>query len=308
MPATDEIYPPGDETRVDVGSVARPLEGQCRPGHFEGVATVVLKLFLLAQPDVAFFGRKDYQQSLVVRRLVKRFSLPIDVRVCPTIREARRPGPQLAQSLSDRRRAAAGAGLVAVAASGRASWCTKENLQPRAIEERMRSELTAAGLAIDYAVLADPETLAPIDGLDRPHGRVGGGPSRHDPTDRQRADDADKRSRTTDSADVPNAVHIPAKILGIDVFGFGWLLGVWAVVSVVMLAWLVSRHGFGPETRSHLPGLALAGAGDRLFAAAAEPGRRIADSRLRRDAAAGDPVARSAWPPIGPSGWGSIPT
>ena len=87
VPATEELYPPGDEARVDVGSLARPWEGQCRPGHFEGVATVVLKLFLLAQPDVAFFGRKDYQQTLVVRQLVKDFLLPIEIRVCPTIRE-----------------------------------------------------------------------------------------------------------------------------------------------------------------------------------------------------------------------------
>ena len=88
VPAADQIYPPGHETLVDVGSVARPLEGICRPGHFQGVATVVLKLLLLAQPDVAFFGRKDYQQSLVVRRLIADFALPIQLRVCPTIRDA----------------------------------------------------------------------------------------------------------------------------------------------------------------------------------------------------------------------------
>ena len=72
---------------VEPGGPALPLEGRCRPGHFRGVATVVLKLFNLIQPDVAFFGRKDYQQALVIRRLVDDFDLPIEICVCPIVRE-----------------------------------------------------------------------------------------------------------------------------------------------------------------------------------------------------------------------------
>jgi pantoate--beta-alanine ligase len=167
VPATEELYPPGDEARVDVGSLARPWEGQCRPGHFEGVATVVLKLFLLAQPDVAFFGRKDYQQSLVVRQLVKGFLLPIEIRVCPTIREP--DGLALSSrnrylSADDRQRALALSRSLRLAAE----LVRQKKLEPRAIEERMKGELTAAGLAVDYAVLSDPQTLVPIDRLDRP--------------------------------------------------------------------------------------------------------------------------------------------
>ena len=87
-PPTDEIYRPGHATYVEPSGPALPLEGRCRPGHFRGVATIVLKLFNLVQPDVACFGRKDYQQSLVVRRMVDDFDLPIEICVCPIVREA----------------------------------------------------------------------------------------------------------------------------------------------------------------------------------------------------------------------------
>jgi pantoate--beta-alanine ligase len=167
LPATEEIYPPGDETLVDVGSVARPLEGICRPGHFQGVATVVLKLFLRVQPDVAFFGRKDYQQSLVVQRLVKDLALPIQIRVCPTIREP--DGLALSSrnrylSADDRQRALALSRALRLAAE----LVREKKTDARAIEGRMRDELTAAHLEIDYVVLADPETLAPRERIDRP--------------------------------------------------------------------------------------------------------------------------------------------
>jgi pantoate--beta-alanine ligase len=82
------MYPGGATTTVDVGAVAEKWEGACRPGHFRGVATVVLKLLNLVQPDVAYFGQKDYQQTVVVRRMVADLDVPIDIRVCPTVREA----------------------------------------------------------------------------------------------------------------------------------------------------------------------------------------------------------------------------
>ena len=86
-PAAAEIYRAGRATMVEPAAVAEPLEGEFRPGHFRGVATVVLKLFNIVAPDVAFFGQKDYQQSLVVRRLVEDLDLPVKIRVCPTVRE-----------------------------------------------------------------------------------------------------------------------------------------------------------------------------------------------------------------------------
>lgn len=86
-PSTEEMYPSASETQIDVGTVARPLEGAARPEHFRGVAKVVLKLFQIIPADRAFFGQKDYQQTLVVKQLVRDLSVPIEIVVCPTVRE-----------------------------------------------------------------------------------------------------------------------------------------------------------------------------------------------------------------------------
>src|SRR5947207_1716490 len=87
VPAVDDMYPAISATAVEVGPVAAKWEGACRPGHFRGVATVVLKLLNLVQPDVAYFGQKDYQQTVVVRRMVADLDVPVEIRVCPTVRE-----------------------------------------------------------------------------------------------------------------------------------------------------------------------------------------------------------------------------
>jgi pantoate--beta-alanine ligase len=87
-PTVEEMYPAGHETIVDVGSISKPLEGAARPKHFFGVATVVLKLLNLAPVDRAYFGQKDYQQTLVVRKLVSDLNVPTDIRVCPIVRES----------------------------------------------------------------------------------------------------------------------------------------------------------------------------------------------------------------------------
>ncbi|MEX0809130.1 MAG: pantoate--beta-alanine ligase [Dongiaceae bacterium] len=86
-PSVDEVYPPGFDTRVAVGALARPLCGATRPGHFQGVATVVTKLLLLTLPDYAFFGEKDYQQLLVIRRLALDLNFPVEIVGVPTVRE-----------------------------------------------------------------------------------------------------------------------------------------------------------------------------------------------------------------------------
>ena len=87
-PEVEEMYPFGHETIVDVGSIRKPLEGTARPRHFFGVATVVLKLLNLAPADRAYFGQKDYQQTLVVRKLVSDLDVPTQIRICPIVREA----------------------------------------------------------------------------------------------------------------------------------------------------------------------------------------------------------------------------
>ena len=87
LPEPSEIYPSGFQTFVEPGRLAEPLCGQFRPGHFRGVATVVAKLFNIVEPDLAFFGQKDFQQTLVIRRMVRDLNLPVDVVVVPTVRE-----------------------------------------------------------------------------------------------------------------------------------------------------------------------------------------------------------------------------
>jgi pantoate--beta-alanine ligase len=86
-PSVEEMYPPGHVTTIDVGPLGSVLEGKARPTHFRGVATVVMKLFQLAPANSAYFGQKDYQQTLVVRQMVRDLNVPIEVRLCPTMRE-----------------------------------------------------------------------------------------------------------------------------------------------------------------------------------------------------------------------------
>jgi pantoate--beta-alanine ligase len=88
VPGADEIYPPGFETWVELERLGSILEGEHRPGHFRGVATVCLKLFNLVRPRRAYFGQKDAQQVAVVRRMVRDLAVPVEIRVVPTVRDA----------------------------------------------------------------------------------------------------------------------------------------------------------------------------------------------------------------------------
>ena len=87
-PSVELVYPPGFQTYVTVEDVSSPLEGASRPGHFRGVATVVAKLFLAFAPDRAYFGQKDAQQAAVIRRMTRDLAFPVEIVVCPTVREA----------------------------------------------------------------------------------------------------------------------------------------------------------------------------------------------------------------------------
>jgi pantoate--beta-alanine ligase len=87
-PEHDEMYPPGFQTWIEVDELGRRLEGEFRPGHFRGVATVCLKLFNLVQPARAYFGQKDAQQAAVIRRMVRDLNVPVEIRVLPTVRDA----------------------------------------------------------------------------------------------------------------------------------------------------------------------------------------------------------------------------
>jgi len=159
-PEVAEVYPPGDATRIVVGGPAARFEGERRPGHFAGVATVVCRLFLAVPADAAYFGAKDWQQTLVVKRMVRDLGLPIEIVVCPTVREP--DGLALSSRnaylcAAERPRAV---GLRAALAVAETLWAA--GADPAAIELAMREPLESHGVEIDYAALADPDTLEPI--------------------------------------------------------------------------------------------------------------------------------------------------
>ena len=99
-PDVATIYPPDFRTSVEVAGLQDDLCGPSRPGHFRGVATVVLKLFNIVQPDAAFFGQKDAQQTRIIQQMTADLNLPVRIVVCPTVRGARRSGPEFAQPVS----------------------------------------------------------------------------------------------------------------------------------------------------------------------------------------------------------------
>jgi pantoate--beta-alanine ligase len=163
-----EMYPPGYNTWVEVKGISEPLEGQCRPGHFRGVATVVLKLFNIVQPDVAYFGAKDYQQSLVVRQLIRDLHLPIELKVLPTVREPDGLAMSSRNSYLNpdaRQRACVLWKSLRLAQE----MVDRGEKNPATIMEAMQQLiLTVPGTAIDYVALVDPETLAPVTELSGP--------------------------------------------------------------------------------------------------------------------------------------------
>ena len=162
VPDVSEVYPPGDATRVVPGPVAERLEGERRPGHFTGVATVVTKLFLMVGPDRAYFGQKDFQQLRVLQTVARDLRSPVEIVPCPTVREP--DGLALSSrnaylAPEERRRATAlSRGLfAAVEAHERGE---RDAGRLRAIVTGIAS---GAG-ALDYVSVADPETLQELEG------------------------------------------------------------------------------------------------------------------------------------------------
>jgi pantoate--beta-alanine ligase len=155
------IYPPGFETWVEPGAVAAPLEGQFRPGHFRGVATVVLKLLQLAQPTHAYFGRKDFQQLAVVRRLARDFDLPLEIVGAPTVRERdglAKSSRNVYLSPQDRVRAL---GLWRGQQAAFAAFAAGERTAQR-LEAIARAEVEKTFDRIDYVAVRDVDSLAEI--------------------------------------------------------------------------------------------------------------------------------------------------
>ncbi len=163
VPSAAELYPEGFQTTVEVKRLSRVLCGQRRPGHFRGVATVVLKLFGLVQPDRAFFGQKDYQQLVIIRRLVRDLHLPVEVVSCPTVREP----DGLAYSSRNRylgpaERQVALALYAALREGARLARAGED--QAQRIIAAMRRRLKAAGprVRVDSLAVVEAETLQAV--------------------------------------------------------------------------------------------------------------------------------------------------
>ena len=165
VPPSNRVYTTGHSTFIEPPAVAQRWEGELRPGHFRGVATVVLKLFQLIPAHVAFFGRKDYQQVAVIRAMVDDLNVPIRIQVCDTIREP----DGLAMSsrnryLSKEERVRA-LGLWRALNSARSRLAEGEITSSK-LEEAMNRELAKSVDAVDYAAMVHPVTMEPMVQVD----------------------------------------------------------------------------------------------------------------------------------------------
>jgi len=167
-PPVDEMYPKGEVTRVVVEGLSEKLDGRSRPGHFRGVTTVVSKLFHIIEPDIAFFGQKDAAQSAIIRRLVRDLNFPVEIVICPIVREP----DGLAMSSSN----------VYLSIEDRPSALVLHR-SLGVVEEKFRAgEKDAARLIaiarqvfaqkpqvrLDYFEIVDPDTLDPVERIQQP--------------------------------------------------------------------------------------------------------------------------------------------
>jgi pantoate--beta-alanine ligase len=160
-PPGTEIYPAGFAAFVDPGPVATVFEGAIRPGHFRGVATVVLKLFNIVRPDRAFFGQKDFQQVVVIRRLVEDLNLPVRIVVCPIVREAdglAKSSRNVYLNAEDRK-----AALLLSRSLKRAEEMAQagEGDAQKLLEEIRKTFDAEPRAQLDYAAIVNPATLQP---------------------------------------------------------------------------------------------------------------------------------------------------
>ncbi len=161
LPQVSEMYPPGDATTVRVARLTEGLCGAHRPGHFDGVTTVVSKLFNAVQPDVAFFGQKDAQQAAVIRRMVRDMLFPLEIVVCPTVRE-----PDGLALSSRNAYLSAAERKQALSLSAALRWAAETvragRTEAAGLVREMRSRIEASGpCEIDYIEIVDADSLEP---------------------------------------------------------------------------------------------------------------------------------------------------
>jgi pantoate--beta-alanine ligase len=163
LPSAAEMYPQPSETEIAVSALTRTLCGPHRPGHFEGVATVVAKLFNIVQPDRAYFGEKDFQQFRVLQRMAADLNFPVEVIGCPLVREpdGLAMSSRNAYLSTDERRQALG--LIAALQHGR-ELITGGEQSPVVVEDAMLTVLRGNRIAeVDYASVVEPERLQPVE-------------------------------------------------------------------------------------------------------------------------------------------------
>jgi pantoate--beta-alanine ligase len=161
-PSTEVMYPPSAQTVIRVNQLSSVLEGAHRPGHFDGVTTVVAKLLNITQPHNAYFGQKDFQQQLVIRRMVSDLNMPVQIITCPIVREA--DGLAMSSrnrylSATDRKTAAEISAALRLAES----LARDTSLAPQEIAAEMAAHLSRQpGIELQYAVVCEADTLEPL--------------------------------------------------------------------------------------------------------------------------------------------------
>ena len=157
------VYPPGHATGVDEGDVTTMLEGAVRPGHFRGVATVVCKLFNIVQPTRAYFGQKDAQQTVVLAKMVRDLDMPLEMVVCPTVREADGLAMSSRNAYLSPEERRAGTVIIRALKDAEARFKAGER-SAEALRHAMRTVLATEPMGvIDYVSIADRHTLRELD-------------------------------------------------------------------------------------------------------------------------------------------------
>ena len=162
-PDVDTMYPAGSSTSVMPPQVASPFEGRLRPGHFEGVATIVLKLFQLIPADVSFFGQKDFQQTRVIGQMIEDLNIPVETRICPIVRE------KDGLAMSSRNAYLSGKERAQAVALSRALFSIKKQVDEGEINSAIllstANQILADALVdqIDYVAIVDKHDLSPVD-------------------------------------------------------------------------------------------------------------------------------------------------
>ena len=165
-PAPDAMYPEPPRVTVQPGPAGERLEGAVRPGHFAGVLTVVAKLFHAVEPDVAIFGRKDFQQAALIRRMVRDLGFPVEIVVAPTVREPDGLAMSSRNAYLDAGARAAAAALSRALATAVEAFRAGER-GGTALSGRARRVLEAEpGVAIDYVACVAPDTVEPVEAVD----------------------------------------------------------------------------------------------------------------------------------------------